>query len=149
MDIEFLVDIQDVVLVEKESDYVMEKIKNPEMVAKMAQRHIGNCTREKFMILGLNTQNKPIFIYTVSIGCVNASIVSPREIFQIAILKNCTNIIAVHNHPSGDPTPSQEDIEVTKRIVECGELLGIHLLDHIIVAFNSNKFVSLRTEGIY
>src|SRR5699024_1442792 len=102
-------------------------------------------TQEHFVVLSLNTKNKVTGIHTLHIGTVNSSIVHPRDVFQRAILNNATSIIICHNHPSGDMTPSQEDIDVTKRIESSGELLGIELLDHIIIG---DGYLSLK-EGCY
>jgi DNA repair protein RadC len=82
---------------------------------------------------------------TVFIGSLNASIVHPREVFKEALKRSAASIICMHNHPSGDPSPSREDIEVTKRLVECGKLIGIDLLDHIIIG--EQKYVSLKEKG--
>ena len=94
----------------------------------------------------LNTKNYLIGIETVSIGSLNSSIVHPRELFKTAIKKSAAAIILAHNHPSGDASPSQEDIEVTKRIKSGGNLLGIDVLDHIIIGENS--YYSFKEEKI-
>lgn len=100
---------------------------------------------EEYMyMICMNTKNKIIGVFEVSHGSVNSSIVSPREVFQKALLANAVAIILMHNHPSGDPTPSREDIEVTKRLVEAGKLLNIQVLDHIIVG---DKYTSLKEKG--
>jgi DNA repair protein RadC len=95
-------------------------------------------------MLSLNTKNKVIALHVVHIGSVNASIVHPRDIFQLAILDNATSIAIAHNHPSGDTTPSEEDINVTNRINEAGKLMGIELLDHIILG---DSYLSLKEKG--
>lgn len=100
---------------------------------------------ERFGILTLNTKNKIVGIHILFIGSLNCSIVHPREVFQAALLNNARSIIAFHNHPSGDPTPSREDIEVTKRLVEAGRIMGIEVLDHVIVG--DGKYVSLQEKG--
>jgi DNA repair protein RadC len=82
---------------------------------------------------------------TVFIGSLNASIVHPREVFKEALRRSAASLICVHNHPSGDPTPSREDIEVTRRLVECGQMLGIEVLDHLIIG--EKKYVSLKEKG--
>ena len=101
--------------------------------------------QEKLKILILNTKNIVTYIRDVFIGTLNSSIVHPREIFCEAIKKNGASIIICHNHPSGDPTPSKEDINITLRLKECGKLLGIDLLDHIIIG--ENKYVSMKEKG--
>jgi DNA repair protein RadC len=100
---------------------------------------------ERFGIFTLNTKNKIIGVHVLFKGTLNASVVHPREVFQAALLNNAASIICWHNHPSGDPTPSREDIDVTKRLVECGKLIGIDLLDHIIMG--DPTFVSLKEKG--
>jgi len=89
--------------------------------------------QEHFRALLLNTKNGLLRKVTISKGSLNASLVHPRDIFYAAIKANAASIILVHNHPSGDPEPSREDLEFTRRIVKCGEMLGISILDHIIV----------------
>ncbi|MCM3625530.1 DNA repair protein RadC [Brevibacillus borstelensis] len=102
--------------------------------------------REQFFLLCLNTKNEPTAIHTVSVGSLDASIVHPREVFKTAILSNSASVIVAHNHPSGDPTPSGEDIQVTKILQQAGELLGITVLDHIIVG-TEGAYVSLKEGG--
>lgn len=94
----------------------------------------------------INTKNKPTAIHTVSIGTLNSTVVHPREIFKAAILSNAASIILAHNHPSGDPTPSKEDIGITKRLVDAGELLGITVMDHIIIG--ENNYVSMKKRSL-
>ena len=102
--------------------------------------------RESMKLLLLNTKSRLIGESDISKGTVNASIVSPRELFVEALQKNAVYIILLHNHPSGDPSPSREDILVTQRIHDAGEMIGIELLDHIIIG--DNRYVSLREEGV-
>lgn len=98
--------------------------------------------RESFAVILLNARNQVICKEVVSVGSLDASIVHPREIFKNSIRRNAAAIILVHNHPSGDPTPSDDDLEVTKRLAESGRLLGILVFDHVVVARSS--FVSMR-----
>ena len=100
---------------------------------------------EHFCIFCLNTKNKIVGVHTISIGSLNASIVHPREVFKAAMLNNAAAIICIHNHPSGDPKPSWEDIETTKRLVEAGEILGIRVLDHVIIG---EQYLSIKEEGL-
>lgn len=100
---------------------------------------------ERFGIFTLSTKNQIIGVHVLFKGSLNASIVHPREVFQAALLNNAASIVCFHNHPSGDPTPSREDIEVTKRLVECGKIIGIDVLDHVIMGHR--KFVSLKEKG--
>ncbi len=102
-------------------------------------------TQEHFVVLGLNTKNEIIFRETVFIGSLSSSIVHPRETFKHLIRRSCASTIVAHNHPSGNPVPSPEDIEVTKRLVEVGDVIGIEVLDHIIVGFENH--VSLKEKG--
>lgn len=102
--------------------------------------------REKFLCLHLNTKNAVISYEVVSIGTLNSTSVHPREVYKAAILSNSAAIIVVHNHPSQNPTPSAEDISLSKRLAKAGNLLGIELLDHVIVCETS--FVSLREKGL-
>ena len=104
------------------------------------------CDREKFICLHLNTKNNLLSYEVVSIGSLNASLVHPRELFKGAILVNAASIILCHNHPSDDPEPSPDDITLTKRLSESGDILGISVLDHVI--FTAERFVSLKERGI-
>lgn len=89
--------------------------------------------RETFFLLALNTKNGVTAIRTISIGSLNANIVHTREVFKAAIIDSAAHIIVAHNHPSGDPTPSMEDIEITRKLVETGKIIGIDVLDHVII----------------
>lgn len=100
---------------------------------------------EEYMyMICMNTKNKVIGVFEISHGTVNASLVTPREVFQKALLANATSIIVMHNHPSGEITASREDIEVTKRLVEAGKIVGIEVLDHIIIG---DRYSSLKEAG--
>lgn len=105
-----------------------------------------NLPNEHFVMLSLNTKNKVVGVHTIFVGSLNSSIVHPREIFQRALLNNSASIVVFHNHPSGDPTPSREDIEVTKRLEQAGEIIGIEVLDHIIIG-DEGRYTSLREKG--
>ena len=120
-------------------------IRSPRDVSKLAINIIGDEDREVFLVMGLNIKNEVVAVHRCHIGSLNASIVSPREIFKMAILNNCGAIIVAHNHPSNNCSPSKEDLDVTKRLVECGSIMGIDLLDHLIVSENS--FISLKEKG--
>jgi DNA repair protein RadC len=120
-------------------------IRSPEDGAKYVMEDMRFLSQEHFVCLYLNTKNQVIHRKTVFIGSLNASIVHPREVFKEAIKRSAASIICAHNHPSGDPTPSREDIEVTKRLVECGRMIGIELLDHLIIG--DRKFISLKEKG--
>ena len=103
-------------------------------------------SEEYLYMICLNTKNKVLGIFEVSHGSLNSSIVHPREVFKRAVMINSANIIIAHNHPSGDIAPSKEDIAITCRLKECGEVLGIKLLDHIIVG--GDNYISLKEKGI-
>ncbi|MCC5282686.1 RadC family protein [Staphylococcus aureus] len=123
------------------------KITQPSDVADYMIPTMKDLTQEHFVILLLNSKNVVIKETCVFKGTLNSSIVHPREIFSIAVRENANAIIAVHNHPSGDVTPSQEDIITTMRLKECGLILGIDLLDHIIIG--DNRFTSLVEAGYF
>ncbi|SFA38813.1 DNA replication and repair protein RadC [Parageobacillus thermantarcticus] len=120
-------------------------IRSPEDGAKYVMEDMRFLSQEHFVAIYLNTKNQVIHRKTIFIGSLNASIVHPREVFKEAIKRSAASIICVHNHPSGDPTPSREDIDVTKRLAECGRIIGIELLDHLIIG--DQKFVSLKEKG--
>jgi DNA repair protein RadC len=120
-------------------------IRSPEDGANFVMNDMRFLSQEHFVCLYLNTKNQVLHKKTVFIGSLNASIVHPREVFREALKRSAASIIAIHNHPSGDPAPSREDIEVTKRLVECGKMIGIDVLDHLIIG--ENKFVSLKEKG--
>jgi DNA repair protein RadC len=102
--------------------------------------------KEYFKTVQLNIKNQVLTVEDISVGSLNASIVHPREVFQGPIRRSSAAIILVHNHPSGDPVPSKEDIDVTKRLCEAGKLLGIDVLDHIIIG--DGVFTSFKEKGM-
>lgn len=102
--------------------------------------------REQLYLIGLDTRNNIKTIELVSMGTINETLLSPREIFRTALIKNCVSIILVHNHPSQDPTPSQADIQATAKIKDAGKLLEINLLDHLI--YTDKEYASLKTVGV-
>lgn len=117
-------------------------VHSPEDIFKLLQPKIGHFTKEHFILVSCNTRSGIIGMDTVSIGILNASLLHPREIFDTAIRRHAASIMLVHNHPSGDPDPSDADIEITKKIYQAGQILGIPVVDHIIIATRS--FSSLR-----
>lgn len=121
-------------------------VNSPQDVANLVMEEMRNLDREHFRVVTLTTKNHVLGISPVSIGSLNSSLVHPRECFKEAIRRNSNAIILLHNHPSGDPTPSREDIEVTKRLAEGGEILGIEVLDHVIIG--ENRYISLKERGI-
>lgn len=121
-------------------------IRGPDDVLRVLQPRLRNQNREVFLVLLLNARHEAIGVETVSVGSLNASIVHPREVFQPAILHSAASIILAHNHPSGDPEPSEEDLTITKRLVQVGEIVGIAVLDHVIIA--KRGVVSLRARQL-
>lgn len=119
-------------------------VKSPEDVARCFE-DIRLKDQEEFVCAFLNTKNQVLSKKTIFKGSLNASIVHPREVFKEALKVSAASFVCGHNHPSGDPSPSREDIEVTKRLKECGKTMGIDLLDHIIMG--DGKFVSLKEKG--
>ena len=109
---------------------------------------VGNPDREYFVALLLDGKNRITGIHTVSQGSLNQSIVHPRETFKAAILANCGSIILAHNHPTGDTTPSSEDLAITRRLKEAGDILGIKILDHIIIDTESHSYLSFTERGL-
>ncbi len=119
-------------------------IKSPDEVASLFIEEMRYLKKEYFKALLLNTKNEIIMIENISVGNLNSSVVHPREVFCTAIKKSACSIIAVHNHPSGNPMPSQTDIDITRRLAEAGELLGIKVLDHLIIG--DGTYVSLKEK---
>ena len=123
-----------------------EVASSPHQVAELFMEELRHKKKEYFMLLLLDTKNRVISREQVSVGSLNASIVHPREIFSIPIKKSASSVILVHNHPSGDPTPSREDQEVSKRLVEAGKLLGIEIKDHLIIG--DGGYLSFKEKGL-
>ena len=125
---------------------VHQTIKSANDVSSLLMEEMRYLKKEMFKALLLDTKNQVIKVVLVSIGSLNASIVHPREVYSEAIKCGCNSVIFVHNHPSGDPSPSTEDIETTKRLRNAGDILGIKVLDHIVLG--DGKFVSFKDKGI-
>ncbi len=121
-------------------------VTSPQDVAHYLMEEMRYYRKEYFRIVLLNTKNQIISVEDVSVGSLNSSIVHPREIFNHPVKKSAASILLVHNHPSGDPSPSQEDLEVTKRLMEAGSILGIQVLDHLIVG--DGRYLSFKEEGL-
>ena len=126
--------------------YDIRKIDSPKDGAELGKRFLQDLDREQLIVCCLDTKNQPTAINVVSVGSLNTSIVHPREVFKPAILSNSASIILFHNHPSGDPEPSKEDISISERIKESGIILGIKLIDHIIIG--NDSYCSLKEGGI-
>jgi DNA repair protein RadC len=122
------------------------QIRSPADVANLLMLEMGLLEQEHMRTVLLNTKNQVIRISTVYTGSLNTAVVRIGEVFREAIRANCAGIIAVHNHPSGDPTPSPEDVRVTKMLVDAGKLLDIDVLDHLIIG--RNRYVSLKERGL-
>lgn len=125
--------------------FVHKAIRLPRDVADIMIPEMKDLKQEHFVCLFLNTKNRIIGKQTIFVGSLDASIVHPREVFKEAIKRSSAAVICLHNHPSGDPTPSREDIEVTRTLHKAGELVGIQLLDHVIIG--EDRYISLKEAG--
>lgn len=129
------------------------RARTPEDIAHLCE-DIGQSAQEVFCVVDLNTKNNVIDKRLVTLGLLDASLVHPREVFRGAIANNAAAVIVAHNHPSGDPTPSAEDIRITRQLVEAGRILSITVLDHIVIGRKDANgagtpgFISLRESGL-
>lgn len=121
-------------------------VNSPQDIAHLVMEEMRYLDREHFRVVSLSTKNHVLGISPISVGSLNSSLVHPRECFKEAIRRNSNAIILLHNHPSGDPTPSREDMDVTRRLSEGGQILGIEVLDHVIIG--DNRYISLKERGI-
>jgi len=119
----------------------------PETIAQYYMEDMRHKKKEEMKLLLLNSKTKLIGESELSLGTVNTTLVSPREVFVEALRRNAVAVILLHNHPSGDPTPSKQDVLITRRVTEAGRLIGVELLDHIIIG--DNCFISLRDKGFF
>lgn len=126
------------------SSYKSKELTSPEKVFKLMRSKMKDYHKEHFYMISLNSRN--VTISEISIGTLDASLVHPREVFSEAIKNKAAAVVFVHNHPSGDPTPSGDDLAITKKLVKAGEILGIAVADHIIVT--KNNYFSLKTKGL-
>ena len=122
------------------------KVTSPDVLANLLMDEMRFLFKEHFKIALLDTKNQILGIENISIGTLNASIVHPRDVFKVAIKRNCNSIILVHNHPSGDVEPSNEDINITRRLIDAGNILGVSILDHIIIG--DNRYLSFKQKNI-
>ncbi|MCL7412588.1 MAG: DNA repair protein RadC [ANME-2 cluster archaeon] len=122
------------------------RISSPEAAYRFLYPKLREQKKESFIALHLDTKNKLLREETVSVGSLNANIVHPREVFKTAIQESAAAIIVAHNHPSGDPSPSQNDIDITRKLVETGRVMGIELYDHIIIG--DGRFLSLKEQNL-
>ncbi len=120
-------------------------INHADQVAAMFMEELRYCKKENFKALLLNAKGDILSVDTVSVGELTSTLVHPREVFCNAVKKSAAAVILVHNHPSGDPTPSKEDIETTLRLKQCGEMLGINVLDHLIIG--DGRYISIKGMG--
>lgn len=131
----------------EEYDERQVPVKSHHDVIKLVRQRLKDKKKEHFLILCLDTRNNLIKISSISTGTLDTNLVHPREVFKEAIQSLSSSIILVHNHPSGNPEPSEADIDITKRIVETGKVVGIDVLDHIIVT--ENKSFSFKEKGLF
>ena len=140
------VDIVQVKMVKEHSVlYSARRIQSASDVDALVRQFIEDLDREAMVVVALNAKSEPICLQVVSTGSLSASIVHPREVFKVAILSNAYSILLAHNHPSGDTTPSQEDISITKRLKNAADIMGVPMLDHIIIG--SGNYYSLKENG--
>lgn len=130
----------------KVSELTQVKISKPSDVAELVLDELRMLRQEVLILITLDTKNKVISKKEIFKGELNSSLVHPREIFREAVKDSAASIIICHNHPSGDPTPSRDDINITTRLKECGKMMGIELLDHLIIG--DNRFISLKEKDI-
>jgi DNA repair protein RadC len=123
------------------------RVETPAAAADLFLQTAPDDGREHFRVLFLSVRHIPIGISTVSIGCLTAGLVHPRELFRLAIVAGASGLVVTHNHPSGDPQPSAEDLALTRRLAAAGSLLGIEVLDHIITGDATKAWVSLKERG--
>ncbi|MDN5347386.1 MAG: repair protein RadC [Clostridia bacterium] len=131
---------------EREAKFAVNEVRSPGDAARLAKEFLAGADREYFIVLCLDTKNRVNAINTVSVGTLNSSLVHPREVFKAAILANAAAVVVAHNHPSGDPEPSREDVEVTRRLVEAGKIMGIEVLDHIVIG--DENYTSFKQRGL-
>jgi len=123
-----------------------ERVRTPEDVARVCS-DLRNLAQETFQVLSVDAKNNLLDRHVVTIGLVDASLVHPREVFRRAVETNASALILIHNHPSGDPTPSAEDIRVTKQLTEAGRIMDLKVLDHVILGA-ANRHISMRESGL-
>jgi DNA repair protein RadC len=131
---------------ENEEKHYGEPVTSPVVAADLVREKVGSYKREHFFVLSFDTRNRFLGIDEVSIGILNANIVHPRETFDAAIRRHAAKIIIAHNHPSDDPEPSEDDLDITRRLAEAGRIVGIELLDHFIVT--KSGWLSFREKGL-
>lgn len=140
------VDIVQVKMVKERSVlYLARRIQSSSDADALVRQFLEELDREAMMVVALNAKSEPTCLQVISTGSLSSSIVHPREVFKVAILSNAYSILLAHNHPSGDTTPSQEDIKLTKRIKSASDIMGVPLLDHLIIGCDS--YYSFKENG--
>lgn len=134
------------VIRERRSGYAPRRVlRDARSIYDLFQPRFTRADREEFLVVPLDAKNAILGFHVVSVGTLTSSLVHPREVFKLAILANAAALVFVHNHPSGDPSPSAQDVAITKRLAEVGDLVGITVLDHIVMG--EGRYVSFAEEG--
>jgi len=131
---------------EFQAPYVVKRITTVQDAVGVFRDVLRDEDRERLVAMCLDSKNRPNAIYTIAIGDLSQVPTHPREVFKAAILANAASIILAHNHPSGDPNPSRDDIMITKRLAAAGRIIGIEVLDHVVIG--DNEYVSLKQSGM-
>lgn len=131
----------------KEGYGLRQQFRSSQEIYEMFRERFERADREEFLVLLLDAKNKLLGFHVVSVGSLTSSIVHPREVYKIAILGNAAALIFLHNHPSGDPTPSAEDLHITNRLRQVGDVLGIRVLDHVVIG--DGRYVSFVDDGYF
>ncbi len=135
-------------LVKEPSLYSEYPIRTPQDVMKVVAEELSQYDREVFAILNLKNNGQVLNMNICSVGTINASLVAPREVMKSCILSNASCFLALHVHPSGNPEPSEEDKEVTEKLLRCGDLMEIRMLDHIIIGSGTGEMFSFKSNGL-
>lgn len=136
------------VIRERRDGYGVRKhFRNSYEIYEAFKERFARADREEFLVVLLDAKNTLLGFHVVSVGSLTASIVHPREVFKAAILSNAAAVILVHNHPSGDPVPSAEDLSITTRLCQTGEVIGIKVLDHVVIG--EGRYVSFVDDGYW
>jgi DNA repair protein RadC len=122
-------------------------VRTPEEVVSLVKGNLKGKKKEHFQVVLLDTRSQLIKVSEISVGSLDTSIVHPREVFKEALSASAASVIFVHNHPSGDPSPSDDDVQLTRRLAEAGDVMGIDVVDHVIIG--DNRFISLKREGAF
>lgn len=147
-DKEKLTIVMETIINYKTEKFLETKLESTKIVGNFLMAKLAHEEQENLLVIPLNTKNQPLAIETVFKGGLNSSVAHPREIFKILTKYPCARFFIAHNHPSGDPTPSSADLKLTERMIECGDMMGIELLDHIIVGKGS--YYSVReNDGLF